>query len=95
MLVNGDMFQWENLKKNNIEEFISGKGLRDNIYLNLKINLLLKIYSKNQEKNSSNEKKMVDEFINNLGLSLSLIINIIDPDAIVFGGGVSNEITIT
>ena len=35
---------------------------------------------------------IVDEFINNLGLSLSLIINIIDPDAIVFGGGLSNEI---
>ena len=38
---------------------------------------------------------IVDEFINKLGLSLSLIINIIDPDAIVFGGGVSNEITIS
>ena len=59
--------------------------------LNLKINLLLKIYSKNQGK-ILQMKKIVDEFINNLGLSLSLIINIIDPDAIVFGGGVSNEI---
>ena len=35
---------------------------------------------------------IVEEFNNKLGLSLSLIINIIDPDAIVFGGGVSNEI---
>ena len=49
------------------------------------------IFKKSRE-NSPNEKQIVDEFINNLGLSLSLIINIIDPDAIVFGGGVSNEI---
>ncbi len=42
--------------------------------------------------NSSNEKKMVDEFLDRLGLGLAYIINIIDPDAIVFGGGVSNEI---
>ena len=48
--------------------------------------------STKSRENSPNEKKIVDEFINNLGLSLSLIINIIDPDAIVFGGGVSNEI---
>ena len=27
-----------------------------------------------------------------LARSLSLIINVIDPDAIVFGGGISNEI---
>ena len=30
--------------------------------------------------------------MDNLGLSLSILINIIDPDAIVFGGGVSKEI---
>ena len=49
------------------------------------------IFKKSRE-NSPNEKMIVEEFNNKLGLSLSLIINIIDPDAIVFGGGVSNEI---
>ena len=49
------------------------------------------IFQKSRE-NSPNEKMIVEEFNNKLGLSLSLIINIIDPDAIVFGGGVSNEI---
>ena len=33
-----------------------------------------------------------DEFKLNLAMSLSAIINILDPDAFIFGGGVSNEI---
>ena len=30
------------------------------------------------------------EFLNNFGRALAMVINIIDPDAIVLGGGVSN-----
>ncbi len=37
-------------------------------------------------------EKFIDEFKINLAMSLSTIINILDPDAFVFGGGVSNEI---
>ena len=58
----------------------------------MKNKLVAKDIFKKSRENSPNEKMIVDEFNNNLGLSLSLIINIIDPDAIVFGGGVSNEI---
>ena len=36
--------------------------------------------------------KFIDAFKINLAMSLSAIINILDPDAFVFGGGVSNEI---
>ena len=35
---------------------------------------------------------MIDEYKINLGMSLSTIINILDPDVFIFGGGVSNEI---
>ena len=78
--------------KNNIEQFISGKGL-ERIYLSrYKKKLIAKDIFKLARNNSSNEKKMVDEFLDRLGLGLAYIINIIDPDAIVFGGGVSNEI---
>ena len=35
---------------------------------------------------------IISEYKNNLSISLSSVINILDPDAIVFGGGVSNEI---
>ena len=38
-------------------------------------------------------EKIIGEYKENLSISLSSLINIIDPDAIVFGGGVSNEIS--
>ena len=37
-------------------------------------------------------EKIIDNFKINLAMSLSTIINILDPDAFVFGGGVTNEI---
>ena len=37
-------------------------------------------------------RKFIDDFKLNLAMSLSVIINILDPDAFVFGGGVTNEI---
>ena len=37
-------------------------------------------------------RKFIDDLRLNLAMSLSGIINILDPDAFVFGGGVSNEI---
>ena len=49
-------------------------------------------------KNAINKKdkkcaEFIERFKDRLARSLSLLINTIDPDAIVFGGGVSNEIT--
>jgi fructokinase len=79
-------------KDHNIEEFISGKGLERQYLSKFKKKLVAKDIFKKSRENSPNEKMIVEEFNNKLGLSLSLIINIIDPDAIVFGGGVSNEI---
>ena len=38
------------------------------------------------------QKDMIDDFKLNLAMSLSTIINILDPDAFIFGGGVTNEI---
>ena len=35
---------------------------------------------------------LIDNFKLNLAMSLANIINILDPDCFVFGGGVSNEI---
>ena len=36
--------------------------------------------------------EFVNEFLLKLSRSLSLIINLIDPDALVFGGGLSKEL---
>ena len=78
--------------KSNIEEFISGKGLERQFFSKYKKNLTAKNIFKNARTNLENEKATINEFINNLSRSLSLIINMIDPDAIVFGGGLSNEL---
>ena len=43
-------------------------------------------------KNQKENQKFIDNFYNRLSRSLSTLINTIDPDVIVFGGGLSNEI---
>ena len=78
--------------KSNIEEYISGKGLERQYYSKLKENLTAKEIFENSRNNLKDCNKIVDDFKNNLGRSLSLIINVIDPNAIVFGGGLSNEL---
>ena len=76
------------LKNINIEKFISGKGLED-LYLE----------KKNKRKSTKeifsdalNNEEFINNFYNRLSRSLSILVNTIDPDVIVFGGGVSNEI---
>ncbi len=78
--------------KNNIEQYISGKGIEKIYYSKFNQKLFAKDIFKKAKENSKNEKNIVNGFLDKLGLGLSFIINIIDPDAIVFGGGVSNEI---
>jgi fructokinase len=78
--------------KSNIEEYISGKGLERQYYSKFKENLTAKEIFENSRNNLKDCNKIVNDFKNNLGRSLSLIINVIDPDAIVFGGGLSNEL---
>ena len=78
--------------KNNIEEYISGKGLERQFYSKYGKKFSAKQIFENARSRSTNEIEFINEFKSNLGRCLSLIINVIDPDAIVFGGGLSNEI---
>ena len=55
---------------------------------NLKTNEIFKLY----RSHDLDAEKIIDNFKVNLAMSLSTIINILDPDAFVFGGGVTNEI---
>tara|TARA_Y100001970_G_scaffold292080_1_gene431840 strand:+ start:933 stop:1820 length:888 start_codon:yes stop_codon:yes gene_type:complete len=81
-----------NDNKNNIEEYISGKGLERLYFKQFKNKCSAKQIFLKSRQNLIEEKKFIGQFLDNLGLSLSFLINTIDPDAIVFGGGVSNEI---
>ena len=55
---------------------------------NLKTNEIFEL----NRKHDLDAERFIDDFKVNLAMSLSSIINILDPDAFVFGGGVSNEI---
>ena len=85
-------FDSNNAREAEIESFISGLGLAkrfNKIYgKNLKTNEIFELY----RKHDLDAERFIDEFKLNLAMSLSGIINILDPDAFIFGGGVSNEI---
>ena len=85
-------FDSSNAREAEIESFISGLGLAkrfNKIYgKNLKTNEIFEL----NRKHDLDAEKFIDDFKVNLAMSLSSIINILDPDAFIFGGGVSNEI---
>ena len=78
--------------KGEVESFISGLSLAKRFNKrygkDIKTNEIFELY----RKNNLDVIKFIDEFKTNLAMSLSVIINILDPDAFIFGGGVSNEI---
>jgi fructokinase len=55
---------------------------------NLKTNEIFEL----NRKHDLDAERFIDDFKINLAMSLATIINILDPDAFIFGGGVSNEI---
>tara|TARA_B100000963_G_scaffold254115_1_gene222695 strand:+ start:2357 stop:3229 length:873 start_codon:yes stop_codon:yes gene_type:complete len=84
-----------NEKKNKIkynykfssQQFISGKGLEKLFKENYKINK-----TAHQILNNKKNKKFISSFKDRLARSLASVINILDPEIIIFGGGLSNEI---
>ena len=85
-------FDSNNAREAEVESFISGLGLAkrfNKLYgKNLKTSEIFEL----NRKHELNAERFIDEFKLNLAMSLSQIINILDPDAFIFGGGVSNEI---
>ena len=80
-----------NIKDMSIENFISGKGIEKLFFK--KFNEKFSAHDIFHKTNKNLQyKKFIDDFKNRLARSLTLLINTIDPDAIVFGGGLSNEI---
>ena len=81
-----------NLREVEIESFVSGLGLAKRFNKkynrNLKSNEIFELYRRHE----LDAEKMIDEFKVNLAMSLATIVNILDPDVFIFGGGVTNEI---
>lgn len=80
------------LREAEVESFISGLGLAKKFNKkygkNLKSHEIFQLY----KRHDLDAEKAIGEFKINLAMSLSVIINILDPDVFVFGGGLSNEI---
>ena len=81
------------LKQGTVQDFLSGLSLsrifNEKFKKTLKASEVFDLY----RKKNTEACKIIEEYKENLAISLSSVINILDPDAIVFGGGVSNEIT--
>lgn len=73
-----------------VETYISGGGL-ENI---LKSHGILSLTAKdflNKKQHTDDEKFILKNFYSNFGIALANIINIIDPDVVILGGGLSNH----
>ena len=85
-------FDSSNAREAEVESFISGLAIAkrfNKLYdKNLKTSEIFEL----NRKHDLDAERFIDNFKLNLAMSLSSIINILDPDAFIFGGGVSNEI---
>jgi len=82
----------KNLRELEIESFISGLALAKRFQKKYKKNLKTSEIFKLYRGHDLDAESFMEDFKMNLAMSLSTIINILDPDCFVFGGGVSNEI---
>ena len=72
-----------------VETYISGSGL-ENILISHNLFLTANDFL-NKKSYNDTERFILENFYSNFGLALANIINIIDPDIIVLGGGLSNH----
>ena len=92
MAAKKENLETSNLRDSEIESFISGIGLAKKYNKKHKTNLKTKDIFQLNSRHDIDAEKFIDQFKINLAMSLATIINIMDPDAFVFGGGVSNSI---
>jgi fructokinase len=85
-------FDSNNAREAEVESFISGIGMAKRFNKMYGKNLKTSEIFEQNRKHELNAERFIDEFKLNLAMSLSQIINILDPDVFIFGGGVSNEI---
>jgi fructokinase len=77
-------------KKGCVETFISGGGLenryKDITGVKIKLEDIMNRYRTGEQY----AQRVVNDFFQNFGIALSNVINILDPDVVVLGGGLSN-----
>ncbi|MDB9937338.1 ROK family protein [Candidatus Pelagibacter sp.] len=92
MAAKKEELETQNLREVEVESFVSGLGLAKRFNRkykkNLKSNEIFELYRRHE----LDAESMIEEFKTNLAMSLAVIVNILDPDVFIFGGGVTNEI---
>jgi len=78
-------------KRGCVEKSIAGPAL-EKYYARLsgKQLTLKEIYANYQQQNDDAAQKTIDHLLTNFGKAISVVINIVDPDVVVLGGGVNN-----
>ena len=81
-----------NLREGEIESFVSGlslaKKFNEKYKKVLTANQIFELY----RKNDLDAQRSIEEFKENLSMGIASVVNVLDPDAFIFGGGLSNEI---
>ena len=81
-----------NLREGEIESSISGlslsKKFKKDFKKDLKAHQIFELY----RKHDLDAEKIIEEFKDNLSMAIASVVNILDPDVFIFGGGLSNEI---
>ena len=73
-----------------IETFVSGPGLERDYRLTTGCEKSSRQISESAADGDSDAVAAIDRYVERLGRALAVVINIIDPDVIVLGGGMSN-----
>ena len=77
-------------KRGCVETYISGYGVTNRFFDAFHVNKCFEEIIDDYRKGDDKAEKIIENFFEHFGLSLSNLINILDPDVIVLGGGVSN-----
>ena len=77
---------------NRVEGYLSGKSIESNYTIQFNKKLTAKEIFFNYRNEEQNACNFINDYKKKLARSLVIIITTVDPDAIVFGGGLSNEI---
>ena len=77
---------------NRVEGYLSGKSIEKRFYEKFKEKISAKEIFKRYRGNDANTTLFINDYKEILSRCLVIIVTTLDPDAIVFGGGISNEI---
>lgn len=77
-------------KKGCVERYISGSGIEEQYLEKTGIKKSLQVIVDDYRGGDTDATETMDKFFDDFGMTMSTLINILDPDLIVLGGGVSN-----